>query len=319
MSETTKSKTIKKGFKRIPKTNLAINKIGTVHNTKTRHVRTPKNVITPQYGRITTEKAVLWMFSKEKPRNGKIVHLDGNKSNRSLENIKYATPLQYITDENINISDLKTALRCYFSLDRNHKPRTNQIQTKFYLKEIVETRAFDKENENKEFHGVFRDWLTNDEITTAKVAQMHSISHKGAKNVINQHINRLTAEICKDLKAGLLKKQPFLLTQREKRKEETRTLHEFGIKRPAPFRIPTDIKAKFEKLGIKHPTVTEINKLGSLSTSSKMIAWLGLAEKCLIGAPIEFNKTKIKERAELKEMIKLRKYDFYNDNPDETL
>lgn len=319
MSKTAKSKRIQKGFKRIPETSLAINKLGTVYNIQTGHTRKPKTVITPQYGRIITEKAILWVFAGEEPRSGQIMHLDGQKSNKSLENIKYATPEQYTTSEKINISDLRTTLGCYFSLDRKHKPLTNQLETKLCLKTIAEKRAFHKKNQKGRFYGVFMDWLTNHEITPTKAAEMHRISHRAAKNVINYYINRLTAETCNDLKAGLLKKQPFLLTQRERRKKETKALHEFGIKRPAPFRVPSDISGKFQKLGIEHPTAAEINKLCNLSTSSKMLVWFNLARKCLKDAPIEYNETKIKERVELSEMISRRIFDLYDSSPNENL
>lgn len=318
MKRKKQSKAIRKGFKSIPKTDLTINEFGTVYNITTGHTRTPRNIVTPTYGRITVEKVLLWLFSNEEPRSGQITHLDGNKLNKSLTNIKYTTPKELATAVKLNRTNLVTALRCYFQINKKSKPDINQLGTKILLSSIAETRAFHINNENKEFYGVFDDWLSNYELTTAKVAQMHDIGQRACKNAVNMFTNKLTAEIIKDLKAGLLKKQPFSLTQREKRKEATKMLHEFGIKRPAPFRVPTDIKAKFDKIGIKHPTPAEINKLGNFTACSKMNVWLTLAQNRLKDAPIECNEMNIKERVKLSELIKQRKQELYI-KPDKNL
>lgn len=312
MKRKKQSKAIRKGFKSIPKTDLTINEFGTVYNITTGHTRTPRNIVTPTYGRITVEKVLLWLFSNEEPRSGQITHLDGNKLNKSLTNIKYTTPKELATAVKLNRTTLVTALRCYFQINKKSKPDINQLETKILLSSIAETRAFHISNENKEFYGVFNDWLSNYELTTAKVAQMHDIGQRACKNAVNMFTNKLTAEISNDLKAGLLIKQPFLLTESEKRKEENEMFLKYGIKPTAPFRIPSDIKAKFEELGIKPPTITETNKAVTSKTQPKLIVWLVLALKFLKDAPKENNETIIKKRVELEETIKQRLFDFYS-------
>jgi len=80
---------------------------------------------------IRIEKVVLWIFKGEPIRGGKIVHIDGNASNNSPENLKYRTS-QALTPENVNRAQLLTAIRYYFSVKKTFKARTNDYQTRFY-------------------------------------------------------------------------------------------------------------------------------------------------------------------------------------------
>lgn len=309
MNNTTKSKDVRKGFKRIPKTDVAINDSGTVYNINTGHTRTPRNIITPIYGRIVTEKVILWLFANEVPRIGSIMHLDGNKSNKSLANIKYATPKELATAVKLNRTNLITALRCYFSIDKKSNPHTNQLETKILLSSIAQTRSFHVNNENEEFYKVFNDWLSDYTRTIIEVSKMNRLAIRAGKNAVYMFTNKLTSEICNDLRAGLLIKQPYLLTKSEIRRDETEKFLKYGIKPTAPFRIPSDIKAKFEEIGIKPPTIAELNKEVTQKTQSKLVVWLVLAFYCLKNAPKETNNTKIKKRVELEEMIKQRMFD----------
>lgn len=309
MNNTKQSKTLRNGFKSIPKTDLAINEFGTVYNITTGHTRTPQNIVTPTHGRITVEKVLLWVFKNETPRSGHIMHIDGNKSNKSLTNIKYTTPKELVTAVKLNRTNLVTALRCYFQINKKSKPDINQLETKILLSSIAETRAFHISNENKEFYGVFDDWLSDYNRTIVEVSKMHRLAIRAGKNAVYMFTNKLTSEICNDLKAGLLIKQPYLLTKSEVRREETEKFLKYGIKPTAPFRIPSDIKAKFEEIGIKPPTIAELNKEVTQKTESKLVVWLALAFYCLKNAPKETNITKIKKRVKLEEMIKQRMFD----------
>lgn len=294
------SETIQKGYKRIPQTNLAVNEFGTVYNIDTGHTRTPRNVVTSQYGRITIEKLLLWVFRNETPRAGHIMYIDGQKSNKSLNNVKYATPKEHVTPVILKRTDLITALRCYIQIEKKSKPNINQLETKVYLLFVATKRAFLIENQNKPFFDVFFDWVSNNDTTAAKTAKAHNISHRAARSVINQYTNKLTASVCNDLKEGVLKMQPFLPTDRERRKAITKLFIEFGIKPPEPFKVSTDIKAKFKEVGLKPPPA-----------NSKESVWLNEALICLTNAPIENNEVTLKGRAELLEMIKKMIFDFY--------
>ena len=292
------SKTILKGYKRIPKTDLAINKLGTVFNIKSGHTRTPRNIVIPEHGRIVIEKVLLWVFKGETPRKGQIMHIDGQKSNKSLENIKYKTPLEFSRRVELQRTNLTTALRCYFQINKKAKPDTNQPETKVFLWFIAVKRAFFIENHKEPLFDVFFDWLNGKEITTPKVAKMHDITQRTAQRVINRYTNKLTSSVCNELKAGVLTLQPYLPTQSEKRKAKEKLFNEFGITPPKPFKVPTDIKAKFKELGITPPP-----------THQKENIWLNSALSCLINTPIKQKNQK--EHAALFEMIKKRMFDFY--------
>lgn len=302
------SKYLPNGFKLVKNSDLAINDLGAVYNIKTKRTRKPKTVTT-KYGRITTEKAVLWVFNNETPRNGHITHIDGQKSNKSLENIKYSTlellttPENFKTTEPLNKTNLRKAINCYFPIGDNARPNTNQQETKMFLNDIAAKREFHIKNENEPLYKVFSDWLTCKSINAVKAGKMNGITYRGALSVINLYVNRLTAEICNDLNNGLLNLQPFVHIQREKRKAETKALHKKGIKRTASFRIPKDIKAEFEKLGIEPPKASEINKLKNPSQRSNMFVWLNLALACLDNAPKETNRANLKARGKLYQMI----------------
>ena len=293
-----KSKVIKKDFKRIPKTSLAVNKFGEVYNIKSGHTRTPRNIVIFEHGRIVVEKVLLWVFEGETPRKGQIMHIDGNKSNKSLENIKYTTPKEFLTPEKLQRTNLMTALRCYIQINKKAKPDTNQVETKVYLWFIAVKRGFFIENHKEPLFDVFFDWLNGKEITTPKVAKMHDITQRTAQRVINRYTNKLTSSVCNELKAGVLSLQPYLPTQSEKRKATAKLYNEFGKTPPKPFKVPTDIKAKFKEIGITPP-----------KTSEKETVCLYNALICLRDTPIKKNKEK--EHTELTDWIKKKISDLY--------
>lgn len=290
MDKSKQSKVIKKGFKRIPESNLAINEFGTVYNIKSGHVRTPRNIVIPQYGRIVVEKVLLWVFKGETPRKGQIMHIDGQKSNKSLENIKYKTPKEFLTPEKQNKNNLMTALRCYFKINKRAKPDINQIETKTYLSYIAEKRAFHVENDKNTLYNVFLYWLAND-TDINETATAYDITVRTAQRVINRYTNELTSSVCNELKAGVLTLQPYLPTQSEKREEKAKLFRQFGKIPPEPFKIPTDIKTKFKELGITPPPIHPNKRV-----------WLKHAYICLANTPFKENKQK--EHTALLEMIK---------------
>ena len=271
------------GWRPVPKSGTWINRKGEQYNEHTKKVRTLRNVPTP-YGRITTEKAVLWLFKKETPRAGIVYHLNGDKSDKTPENLKYAISSDCHAPEKINRADLLTAIRCYWNPDRKETADPRQYITRFRLRYIVEKRYFDHRNAKQPFYRVFADWLGNSgamPVSAAQIAAKHGLRTQETLYIIAGFLNRLTSEIKTDIEAGRRALLPYPETKREKRIRETQALHMFGIKRPAPVRFPKDIKAGFEALGILPPQKPDFSQVGKLSTGAKLVIWLLRADDLL--------------------------------------
>jgi predicted amino acid racemase len=61
-------------------------------------------------------------------------------NNKELQAARFLSELQ---KENINIENLRTALRCFFEIDKKEKPTTKDYYTLLRLKMIVEKTGFD--------------------------------------------------------------------------------------------------------------------------------------------------------------------------------
>ena len=216
------------GFKKIPYcVGVWLKADGTAYNANTKRISKPRT-ITTQGKEWQTEKVILWLFKGIAPRSGQITHIDGNARHKQPENLQYSSICGLLPKETVNNENLRTALRCYISIDNKAKPRINDFIIKSNLRFIYQKRDFDTRHNKKPFFNVFRAWISE---TPKEPKQPENLTPRERNTIIAHFLNLFTSEICKEYEAGALELQPYHQTKREKRKNETKLLHEFGIKR----------------------------------------------------------------------------------------
>jgi hypothetical protein len=156
--------------------------------------------------------------------------------------------------EAVNKENLRTAIRCYWKIERKGKLTWYDIVTRLQLQTIYQNRPnFEKTHKNKPYYNVFKDWILHPlrgkyEQTPAEIGRFDLPAMYQIKA---HYLNLFTSEICSDLQNGLLILQPFHETQKEKRQRETVLMHEYGIKRKTAARLPKNIRAGFVELGLQ--------------------------------------------------------------------
>ena len=209
------------GFVPIPETQLMhwINSAGVVYDIEKDTTTTPRTIYTNQLGQTKPEKVILWAFKNEKPRHGQIIHINGNKTDKSPENLKYSQ-LHSNPPERLDKEALKSVLRCYFEIDKNARPTMQHPTTKIYLSLILHQRGQNiPEMTQKYIEGE----------TVANLALKYGLSIRDTSNNINSFFNQLFADILKDKNAGLLFELPYLQTERERRKQVNNFLKQLGL------------------------------------------------------------------------------------------
>ncbi|MCQ2301997.1 MAG: HNH endonuclease [Bacteroidales bacterium] len=265
----------KQGFRRIPETDIFINEQGQT-------MIYPKNQpesrarLTLNGKTIIIEKVVLWIFKGEPIRGGKIVHIDGNTANNSPENLKYRT-LEALTLENVNRAQLLTAIRYYFSVKKTFKARTNDYQTRFYLKEIIQKRNRYNASPTKT-ETIFFDWCycwTTDPTTNKQISEKYDLTQLEAKTLIAKQVNQFSAAIIQEFEANKLEVLPYFKPKRKPNK---------------PAYLPKSIRKAFKELGLKptpRPDWKRIAHKEKPSFWEKQRIWIGEAIRDLNRAQYE--------------------------------
>lgn len=208
---------------------------------------------------------------------------------------------------------LKTALRCYNRLSEKAKPQINDFLIKSAVAEMARKRRFIERCKSRDIK-IFAYWLGNTEIntpTTADTAKHFNLPLPDVQNIIAQYVNALTAEICTDLQNGDLELLPYLETKKQQRIKDTAILHQYGLKRPTPLKLPQSVLKGFENAGItppkcpKHKTKT--------SRTAKLYYWLNeclkSVQQCIFNAPhierstLDKLETTIKNEMDLSKLI----------------
>lgn len=266
----------KQGFRRIPETDIFINEQGQT-------MIYPKNQpesrdrLTLNGKTIRIEKVVLWIFKGEPIRGGKIVHIDGNTANNSPENLKYRT-LEALTPENVNRAQLLTAIRCFFRVKKSYKARTNDYQTRFYLKEIIQKRNKYSGKPTKT-ETIFFDWCycwTSEPLKNKQIAEKYGLTVFEAKTMIAKQVNQFTAAIIQEMESGKLEILPYY---KPKRKPSEKAAY-----------LPQSIRKAFKELGMKptpRPDWKRIAHKEKPSFWEKQRIWIGEAIRELNRAQYE--------------------------------
>ena len=264
-----------KGFRRIPETDTFINESGQIAAYPSQRIATPRT-LTICGKRTIIEKVVLWIFKGEPIRGGKIVHIDGNASNNSPENLKYRTS-QALTPENVNRAQLLTAIRYYFSVKKTFKARTNDYQTRFYLKEIIQKRNRYNASPTKT-ETIFFDWCycwTTDPTTNKQISEKYDLTQLEAKTLIAKQVNQFSAAIIQEFEANKLEVLPYFKPKRKPNK---------------PAYLPKSIRKAFKELGLKptpRPDWKRIAHKEKPSFWEKQRIWIGEAIRDLNRAQYE--------------------------------
>ena len=232
------------GIKPVPLSDWWINSTGKAYNQHTGRQSNPRTIKTD--GKAwKTEKVILWLFAGIKPRNGQIAYLDSNKGNKAVENLKYATAV-ILLPETINRENLCTAIRCFFEIKKQAKPHTNDIIVLMYLGEMYEVVNFAQRFGNEPYFIYFEQWIKQYTygvmgiFKPQTVEQPPTLTTREMRIIKAHYINRLTAEICANLSAGVYKLKPFEPTPAQKRKQALEKLKAYGITIPKKPRRKTN-------------------------------------------------------------------------------
>ncbi len=278
-----------KGFSRIPETDTFINESGQTTVYPSERIKSP-NRLTLNGKTIIIEKVVLWIFKGEAIRSGKIVHIDGNAGNNSPNNLKYKTLEALAKNENVNCPDLLTAIRCYFQVRKKFKARTNDYQTRFYLKEIIQRRNRYGGKMPKE-ETIFFDWCycwTAEPVTNKQIAEKYGLAAREAKTLIAKKVNQFTAAIIQEMESGKLEVLPYY---KPKRKPSEKAAY-----------LPKSIKQAFKGLGMKPtpcPDWKRITRKEKPSFWEKQRIWIGEAIRELNRAQYETTDPDRAQRIEI--------------------
>jgi hypothetical protein len=240
-----------KGYKRIKTLpNLFLNDSGQIYDLNTgRKLTAIRNTYIRYCGRyLNIAKLVLLTFKKEQIRGGQIRFIDGNKSNISTQNLEYVT--KYNDRKHIDRERLKTAIRCYFEVEKKYNTK-NHIQTRIFLKHIISTRLFYYDYSKRPHIDVFKSYMNGIINNCANVSKMHGITVRDCNYIINDFINLLVNDILTDMQNGILQTKEYYkkLTNTDYTRQTNEYLKKRGLK-PLPLRK----KAKKETLNvyIKH-------------------------------------------------------------------
>ncbi len=216
----------KQGFKVVKGyANLYLNQSGVVyHCTKGRYLKIVQNRNTISIGtkKVSVPKLILQEFAGETYRAGQIAYIDGDKTNICLSNIRYQRKYPPGEAKRIERDKLLTAIRCYFSVDKNYTPG-NQFLTKEYLRAITESRDFFNIHSQKANIKVFSTYLNGIHAETIPnsttkylgalskhaTAKALNLSVRDTETIIENFTALLITEILTEMDAGKLALRPY--------------------------------------------------------------------------------------------------------------
>jgi len=227
---------------------LYINQSGNVHNLKTGKYLKPngKNYIRTESKYLSVPKMILEAFAGQKYRDGQTVYIDGNKSNLTPLNLKYARLFEPSRTYEVNQTDLMSAIRCYFEVEKRYNVK-NTLQTRLYLQMITEKRRFLVNKNGLQYFQVYKTYLkglTNNLLTTAKE---HDLTVLDCAIIVNDFTNVLIDEILNDLKTRHL----FLYDYKPKQPTETDKIKEWNEHTKASGQKPIPLRKQSLKESLK--------------------------------------------------------------------
>ena len=235
-----------KGYKRIPTfRDLFLNANGQIYNLNTGKELKPtsKNHIVVSDKYLSVPKLVLLTFKKEHIRSGEIKYIDGNKSNLSLQNLEYAT--KYNEKNSIDYESLKTAIRCYFEVEKQYNVK-GYILTRMYLTEIINCRFFYTKYSKRPYIDIFVRYMEGITNSRATIAKEHKISVRDCNYIVNDFINLLTNDVLHDLQTGILTIKDYY-----KKKTKTQQIKEINEYLEKNGQQPLPLRRKSAKQQIK--------------------------------------------------------------------
>ncbi len=197
---------------------------------------TERNQVKPETEYLSVPKLVLEAFANEPYRNGHIIHIDGNKENLNVENLKYTRifPTDRKPDP-VNREHLLLVIRCYVRVNESYNVK-DSFQTGIYLKMITGRRLFFELNKELKHIDVFQSYINGD--NASKTAKKYGLTALDRAVIINMFINMLITEILKDIENGIIQILPYkpkLKTATQQIREYNKELIERGAK-PLPLR-----------------------------------------------------------------------------------
>lgn len=209
---------------------LYINELGKIYSLRQGKYLKPtaQNYIPLEKGYLSVPKLVLLVFKEQTYRTGQIHYIDGNKRNLSGENLKYSCLFSTDINVTVNKTDLMSAIRCYFEVDK-HYSISDALKTRMYLSTINEISGFVILNKNKPYIEVYKSYI-NVELFGLKsieqTAKNHSLSVRDCTIIVNSFTNELINKILQKKESGQLNELPYKAKQPTKT-EQTRHINEY--------------------------------------------------------------------------------------------
>lgn len=231
---------------------LYINKIGNVFSLQTNELLKPtiNNYIRPSKDSyLNIAKLLLQAFANKPYKQGQITHIDGNKKNLELSNIKYSSIFEPSYKPQVNKSDLLNAIRCYFEIEKEYNIN-NSILTRLYLQMIARERDYLYTISKEPYFYVFETYLTNVNNNATDTAKRHKLSIRDTIVIINSFINMLSNEVLKDLNKGTLKILDYQTKISEKKKLKI-AIEKYNAQKILNNETPLMLKKKSKKQMLK--------------------------------------------------------------------
>ena len=247
ISKNKTNQVLPQGYKKIPKTEYYMNNEGKAWRNGI--VSNPQTVIT-QYGRVRTEKVVLWLYKGESPRNGNVIHLDGNKSNKSVQNLKYARLILPFEYEQINYDNLIIAIRSFCNIDRRENLQISNLSTRILLSRVFTCVSFTPSMDNNHYQ-IFKHWINNMLVNPKTLSELFKLSIRDIHVIRNHYLNEFTDYIVQLNRPQL----PFTPTKRDQQKQLTEKLHSMGLKRPKKQSLKQSLKQLIKKWEISKESI----------------------------------------------------------------
>ena len=162
-------------------------------------------------------KYLLLTFKGIEVRNGRIVHLDGNKANFTINNIRYASLQKKSLKPSEN--DLKNLLKIYFVLPVEFSLK-DVFSFRLALSIIAESQLFSQKYKTMENIEIFREYIQYTECPSIRaISQKHGITIRDGQNIINYFLMKLIEETQKNTKHLKIEKSTFLILSKKKIKQ----------------------------------------------------------------------------------------------------
>lgn len=195
---------------------IYINAQGKVFNLKKGRFMKPSRqiYIKPETKLLNVAKLVLQMFDNQQYKSGYIKFIDGDKSNLSLENLKYLSlfPPNH-EPEPLNTANVLNAIRCYFKIEERFNIN-DSFRFKYYMRLIADSRGFFSCKRDTEHIEVFKGYLNgnaeplkndmSENWSISETAKHYDITIRDCTIIVSHFKNVLVNEILQDLEKGVL-------------------------------------------------------------------------------------------------------------------